>query len=161
MKAKKYNITGEFSVESNIYGLDVHNKSAQASSRIRIFKGSQDDKKFLCKVADEIGTFKIIIDDGSHIGEHIVKSFETLFPYLETNGVYVIEDTQTAYKGKSMNSQKDLDNDFNTVNYFKKFVHGLSYREFSGKTYNPSYWDLNIISIHFFHNLIFNFFIYI
>ena len=44
-----------------------------------------------------IGPPDVIIDDGSHIGEHVCTTFETLFPRMATGGVYVIEDLHTSY----------------------------------------------------------------
>jgi hypothetical protein len=42
----------------------------------------------------------IIIDDGSHVSEHIVKSFEMLFSYLLPGGYYVIEDVAFHFNGE-------------------------------------------------------------
>ena len=42
------------------------------------------------------GDFDIIVDDGSHYGEHIVKRFQPLYPYLKLRGVYIIEDLHAA-----------------------------------------------------------------
>jgi hypothetical protein len=37
--------------------------------------------------------FDIIIDDGSHIEDHILKTFHTLFEkYLSPGGIYFVED---------------------------------------------------------------------
>jgi hypothetical protein len=38
-----------------------------------------------------------VLDDGSHVGRHQVISFQTLWPLLSEGGLYVIEDTHTAY----------------------------------------------------------------
>ena len=35
--------------------------------------------------------------DGSHVAQHQRVSFDTLFPLLSANGLYVVEDTHTAY----------------------------------------------------------------
>ncbi len=39
----------------------------------------------------------IIIDDGSHMNEHMIKSFKILFPLLNQGGYYAIEDMHHAY----------------------------------------------------------------
>ena len=36
--------------------------------------------------------FDIILDDGSHIVEHMILSFNTLFKYVKPGGFYIIED---------------------------------------------------------------------
>ena len=45
----------------------------------------------------------IIIDDGSHLGEHQVFSFMYLNKYLSKNGIYVIEDIQPNHIDKFLN----------------------------------------------------------
>ena len=30
-----------------------------------------------------------MIDDGSHLNEHVIKNFHVLFPVLRRNGIYV------------------------------------------------------------------------
>jgi hypothetical protein len=44
-----------------------------------------------------MGGLDIVIDDGSHIASHQRKSFETLFPLLDPEGIYIVEDLPTAY----------------------------------------------------------------
>ncbi len=80
-----------------IYAIDIAEKSPHVEKRIRIFRGSQNDPEFLRKVSVDIGRLDIIIDDGSHVSEHIITSFNTLFPLLTDGGIYVIEDLHTSY----------------------------------------------------------------
>jgi hypothetical protein len=81
---------------STIYGIDIYDKSFHQKKRIKIFQGSQNDPDFLKFVAKQIGNINIVIDDGSHVNEHIITSFTTLFPFLSNNGYNVIEDIQTS-----------------------------------------------------------------
>ena len=39
----------------------------------------------------------VVIDDGSHVMEHIDTTFQTLFPLLREGGTYIVEDLHTAY----------------------------------------------------------------
>jgi len=39
----------------------------------------------------------IIIDDGSHIPEHQIRTFVHLFPYVSPGGLYILEDIETSY----------------------------------------------------------------
>jgi hypothetical protein len=80
-----------------IYGLDLFDKSALNQSRLTALAGDQSDASALRAIAERYGPFDIIIDDGSHENAHVQISFETLFPYVRSGGVYVIEDMQTAY----------------------------------------------------------------
>jgi len=80
-----------------IIGLDVAEKELNLGPRVTIVQGSQADGVFLAKLAAEHGPFDIVIDDGSHVPEHVTLSFNTLFPALTAEGFYVIEDIQTAF----------------------------------------------------------------
>jgi cephalosporin hydroxylase len=43
------------------------------------------------------GPFDIVIDDGSHVFEHQIASFEALFPLASSTAVYIVEDVHTSY----------------------------------------------------------------
>lgn len=140
----------------NIYAIDIVDKSSLQESRIKIFKGSQDDPKFLKETVQAIGNIDLIIDDGSHLNEHVIKSFKFLFPLLNQGGVYAIEDTQTAY-WSSLGGGHPSDHNLQTsMNYLKSLVDGLNYKEFKWD-YEPTFMDEHIKSIHFYHNLVFIF----
>ncbi len=80
-----------------IIGIDVAEKQLDLGPRVTILQGSQGDPGFLAKVAAEQGPFDIIIDDGSHVAEHVALSFNKLFPAVVDDGYYLIEDVQTAF----------------------------------------------------------------
>lgn len=44
--------------------------------------------------------FDIIIEDGSHMSEDSINTFQTLFPYLKPGGWYAIEDLLCDYDGR-------------------------------------------------------------
>ncbi|SDC84176.1 Cephalosporin hydroxylase [Algoriphagus faecimaris] len=140
---------------AEIHGIDIYDKTQLEEGRIKIKTGSQVDQAFLESLSDSVGGFEIIIDDGSHINEHIIKSFEILFPKLKDGGIYVIEDVQTSYWPEYGGNPENPDNFTTAVGYFKKFIHGLNHAEFPDSKYEPNYFDKKITSIHFYHNLIF------
>ncbi|MDB5697010.1 MAG: hypothetical protein JWN21_2553, partial [Sphingomonas bacterium] len=87
-----------FGDNATIAGIDLDERCRQRfDPPNRVFIGSQADPDFLRKTVEEIGTPDIVIDDGSHVASHQRISFETLFPLLASDGVYIIEDTHTAY----------------------------------------------------------------
>jgi len=137
--------------KSRIVGIDIHDKSGLRERRIDIRQCDQTDGRALKKLSEEYGGFDIIIDDGSHINQHVITTFEVLFPLLRPNGIYAIEDTQTAcwptWGG-------GVHNPASSVAYFKRLVDGLNYSEYPISDYTPTYFDRNVVEISFFHNLI-------
>jgi hypothetical protein len=140
--------------EAKIFSIDIHDKSGIEEERIKIFRGSQADESFMNGVISQTGFLDIIIDDGSHINEHVIRTFEILFPCLNIGGVYIIEDTQTSYWPKYGGDSHDRENPGRLMNFFKNLTDSLNHQEFLIDDYQPNYYDRNIVSIHFYHNLI-------
>ena len=83
----------DYFVNANIYGIDINKDLMFTEDRIKTFVANQNSGQELKAVIDQINSpIDIIIDDGSHQGEHQVFSFMCLHKYLTTNGIYVIED---------------------------------------------------------------------
>lgn len=111
-----------FGDAATIFGIDIDAACADrvsAPNQVRI--GSQADSEFLASVIAETGPLDVILDDGSHIAEHQRVSFEELWPQLKHGGLYMIEDTHTAYwagwqggmkrKGTAVEIAKDIVDD--------------------------------------------------
>ncbi|HXV00627.1 MAG TPA: class I SAM-dependent methyltransferase [Caulobacteraceae bacterium] len=83
---------------ARIVGIDIDKRCAahdDGSVAVRI--GDQSDPKFLQAIIDEFGVPDVVLDDGSHEMAHIAASFDFLYPKMDKNGVYLIEDLHTAY----------------------------------------------------------------
>jgi hypothetical protein len=140
---------------AKIFALDNFDKSFLEERRIKIFKGSQVDLKFLDAVCTAAGPFELIVDDGSHINEHVIQTFEFLFPKLKSGGIYVVEDTQTSYWESYGGTSNDLNREGTIYHFFKGLIDSLNNEEFLIDGYKKTYYDKNIISMHFYHNMIF------
>lgn len=137
--------------KSRIVGIDVEDKTRLREDRIDIWLCDQTDAAALARLCDEYGGFDIIIDDGSHLNEHVIQSFQVLFPRLRPNGIYAVEDVQTSYwptwGGGSGNPKSSMA-------FFKSLADGLNHQEFPIESYEPTYFDQKVVEIAFFHNLI-------
>ncbi len=142
---------------SQIYGIDCYDKRALEESRIHIVQGRQEDPEFLRQAAKAIGRLDIVIDDGSHVNAHVITAFETLFPLLADDGIYIVEDAQTSYWPGFGGSSEALNDPTATMGYFKRLIDGLNHAELLKPGYQPSHFDQHITAIHFYHNLIFIF----
>ena len=147
----------EYFYKSQIFAIDIHDKSKLEEHRIKIFQGSQFDANFLNKVIEKTGICDIIIDDGSHINEHVVFSFKHLFPKLKNGGIYVIEDTQTAYWDEMGGDSKNINNPKTSMNFFKSIIDAVNNEEFAASIFEEKEYLDSIKAMHFYHNLIFIF----
>jgi cephalosporin hydroxylase len=82
---------------AEVVGIDLAPRDFQ-EPRITTLVGSQADADFLREVWSTHGPFDVVIDDGSHVSEHIRVSFEALWPLLASGGIYAIEDLGTSYE---------------------------------------------------------------
>ncbi len=136
---------------SQIVGLDIHDKNVLREKRINTFQCDQTDAEALTALSEKYGGFDIIVDDGSHQNDHVIRTFLILFPLLRPGGIYAVEDVQTSYWPGWGGG---IDNPKSSMAFFKKLVDGLNYAEFPIENYQPSYFDKAIVEIAFFHNLV-------
>ena len=122
----------EYFPQAQIYGLDIQPCDQYSNDRIKIFQGSQIDKNVLTEIASN-GPFDIIIDDGSHVVEHWIETFEFLFPHVKNDGLYVFEDLHCTY---DMNRRVDR-NHPHIWEYFKKIMEDI---HFNGRSKNQNFY---------------------
>jgi hypothetical protein len=80
--------------ESHIIGIDINPEcKVHEDDGIEIFIGSQDDLATIDAIFSKYPKVDIVLDDGSHM----ISSFELMYHRLDSNGVYIVEDTHTCY----------------------------------------------------------------
>lgn len=85
----------EYFTNSKIYGIDIFEHKELNTDKITTYVANQNNENDLLNVMNQINSeLDIIIDDGSHVGEHQAFSFMILNKFLSKNGIYVIEDIQ-------------------------------------------------------------------
>lgn len=83
---------------SEIVGIDINPYCKKfEGEHVKVEIGSQFDGDFLKTIGEKYGPFDMILDDGSHMNEHVIYSFKNLFKYVKSNGVYIVEDSTTSY----------------------------------------------------------------
>jgi hypothetical protein len=113
-----------FKSASCILGLDIDNRCKayeDTENNIFIEIGDATDANFINTITKKYGTFDIILDDGSHTNKDVIKSFELLFPLLNDNGLYIVEDT-ICYKSPNY----VFPNYDNHLQYFFKYTQYLN-----------------------------------
>ena len=84
-----------------IYGMDIN--QCYEGERHIVFTGDQSKIEDLNIIKENIASENLffINDDGSHLPEHQILTFNELFPLLCENGIYIIEDIETSYWTKN------------------------------------------------------------
>ena len=115
---------------ATIYGIDINPHCiSYEEERIKIFIGSQNDVDFLNKLKHEIGEIDILIDDGSHITNHQITTFNSLYPLIKRGGFYAIEDLLNSYEERWKAWQID-------GQVLRKIWPGMSYNDPSDEMMN-------------------------
>ena len=144
---------------STIIGIDIHKidlkKKNLDRKNIKVHQGSQSDENFINEITSKYENFDIIIDDGSHLKKDVIKSFHLLFPHLNNDGLYVVEDMQTSYNHFFGGNPFDLKYSNSHMNFFKHLTDRLNYQEIANPFYISHKYDAKITNVSFYHNLVF------
>lgn len=141
----------------HIYGLDRGTPN-EFKDRYTILQCDQSDSEQLDKCTDNINhPIYFINDDGSHIPEHQLLTFNKLFPLLEVGGVYIIEDIETSYWTKGglygYQTRYGKGHEKSIVEIFKQSIDGVN-MEFSQSSEGQVEHQKEIGSITFAKNCI-------
>lgn len=153
-KGNSLRVWREFFSNANIIGIDIEKKDFKIDG-VDFFIGDQSNLNFLKTVINKYKTFDIIIDDGSHFTKHIITSFNILFPHLNENGMYIVEDLQTSYIPRYGGSRFKLNKKNTSMNFFKRLSDSVNYEQYDKPFIKKNFYDGKIKSIHFHQNIIF------
>ena len=117
----------DYFLNGTIVGLDIDPNTMVFEDRIYTYQGSQSDENMTKLLKENYQSFDIILDDGSHINDLTLKSFELYFPLLKSGGYYVIEDTHCTYESAhkswpGMIYNEESVNYDNSRNVFSSFI---------------------------------------
>lgn len=136
---------------AQIVGIDINPECQEYEEpQIAVRIGNQADTGFLQQVVDEFGPIDIVLDDGSHRQPDIAVTFETLYPQLDRNGVYIVEDTVTAYLP---DYDGGLGREGTIIETVKRRIDELHLESFA-KDEPPPEFATQTLSIHVYHGLI-------
>lgn len=140
----------------NIHSVDISPKVFD-HPQVWLHTGSQNDPVFLRNIILSYGHPAIIIDDASHLSSLTIKSFEILFPMLQSGGFYCIEDTHSSIHAffygtdeANENPKKNGRKTITTMNYFKNLVDAVN-DDLTKPQYRSGH---DIEFIHFYKDLI-------
>lgn len=108
-----------------LIGVDKDPVSA-SYDRYLFIMGDQTDADLWHRLLNNI-RFDVVIDDGSHMSNGIITSFEALWPFVRSGGLYIVEDLRCSYLDgyavagwpTQMNWVKGLMDDINAQTNYK------------------------------------------
>lgn len=99
-------------------------------SRISVIVGDANASETVEKIRTLTHEFDIIIDDGSHRSDDIVRSFALYFPLLRDGGIFIAEDLHCAYW---KDYQGGIEAPFSSMNFFKRLTDLVNREHWGGE----------------------------
>ncbi len=91
------NVWQDYFTQAKLYGVDCRKNRLRQDGRVKSFWANQANREHLEKIVQETGLIDIIVDDGGHQMSQQQISLGFLFPYIKSNGLYIIEDLHTSW----------------------------------------------------------------
>jgi len=135
---------------AQIVGIDIDaDCKAFEEDQITIQIGRQEDEDFLKQLILEFGPPDIVVDDGSHQMKHITASFNFIYPRMQKNSIYLVEDLHTAYWDEYGGG---LDREGSFIEFAKQLVDQLN-ADHSRNLLIPNEFTRETLSIHFYDSV--------
>lgn len=138
-EGKSMNVWQNYFPYSKIWGMDISKSFKNA--RCEVFVGNQNNMDDLKRIVNHVPKCNIIVDDGSHVPEHQLKTFHYLFEnMLDWGGVYIIEDTECSYWSPEQEVYSFETGYLNLIDYFTTLNHQVNshYSEIQNKLHIKS-----------------------
>ena len=141
-----------FGDKATIIGIDINPSCKELEEEnIKIFIGSQSDRKFLRQVKNSIPKIDILIDDGGHTMKQQIVSYEELFSHIKDDGTYLCEDLHTSYWLKWGGGYKRRRS---FIEYSKNFIDYLNAFHSEQKSLKVNSFTKSVDSIHYYDSII-------
>ena len=109
----------EYFPNAQIYYIEKKLKKAIYHPRMHFARIDQTDEGLSNLFPDDF--FTVILDDGSHMTSAQQKAFSLLWPKLKTGGVYIIEDINTSFRPRYIDSEVTTYNAIKAMGGWKIF----------------------------------------
>lgn len=142
----------EYYPNAEITGFDIEDKSSlKLCNNVNVKLLDQGNKEQLERLANENKDIDIIIDDGSHIINHQIMTFEILFNSLKSGGQYIIEDLHTS-TDLHINGNYNYKNKKGTLQYLLDISMAIIPKDYPGQIKTQTIIS-NIADIKIFTNI--------
>lgn len=139
----------QYFTKAKIIGIDIESDKLVQSDRITSYCCDQTDEIELTRICN-IDSPLVICDDGSHWSEHVIKSFQILFPLLLPGGIYCIEDIECGNR----HDFKSKDFKESTIDYVNRMIFNIHPMEYAIYGHKQPQEFSQVESIHVYKNLV-------
>lgn len=141
-----------FGAKVKIYGLDINPECKKFEEPgIKIFTGSQSDRKFLGNMLSQIPPIDILIDDGGHGMRQQIITFEETFNHVKKDGIYICEDLHTSYWLKYGGGHRRKGT---FIEYSKKFIDKLNAEYSEQGSLKKNSFTQSVRGLHFYNSML-------
>jgi hypothetical protein len=113
-----------FGKEARIIGIDLNPEAKKwEKDGFEIFVGSQSDTRFWTNFYNQIGKIDILLDDGGHHNKQQIVTVKSSIPYVNNDGLIVVEDSHASYMNQFGNPSK-----YSFINFSKHMIDRINYR---------------------------------
>lgn len=141
-----------FGPQARIIGIDIDpDCKAYEDEQIEIFIGSQEDRDFLRRVKEEVGSVDILIDDGGHTMIQQIITFEEMYDWIDKNGVYLCEDLHTSYWKRYGGGFRNKDT---FIEYSKNFIDKINAWHSQTAELNIDSFTKSTHSLHYYDSIL-------
>jgi len=141
-----------FGPNCKIYGVDINPNCAQfEEENVKVFIGDQEDREFLSFLSTEIPRIDILIDDGGHMMNQQINTFEELFYKIESDGVYLCEDMHTSYWDDFGGGYRKAGS---FIEYSKNFIDYINAWHFKNNPSGVNEFTRSVHSLHYYDSVL-------
>ncbi len=141
-----------FGSKAMIYGIDINPKCKEFEEKnVKIFIGSQSDRKFLRSIKQQIPKVDILIDDGGHFMKQQIVTFEEMYDHVKDDGIFLCEDLHTSYWLRYGGGHKRRGT---FIEYSKNFVDSINAYHSEERSLKVDNFTKTTHSLHFYDSIL-------
>src|SRR6056300_140523 len=137
-----------FGENARIIGVELNPEAKKLEADgFEIFIGNQSDPIFWKKFYEAVGKIDILLDDGGHKNIQQISTVHNSLPFINNNGLVVVEDTHASYLSEFKNPSY-----FSFINYCNKIIESI-HRRCTALNKKTNIYSNKIFSVNFYESI--------
>ena len=137
-----------FGKNARIIGVELNPEAKKLEADgFEIFIGNQSDPSFWKKFYETVGKIDILLDDGGHKNIQQISTVHNSLPFINNNGLVVVEDTHASYLSEFKNPSY-----FSFINYCNKIIESI-HRRCTALNKKTNVYSDKIFSVNFYESI--------